>query len=131
MFEEKCFSTGVIKRDVSSIDAHIEIANLTREPVQVCVFAFDWDTNPPIAIPVIPGSPIVIRPNNNQAFDVSLTGVQDHYEIRISLPDCYENFENVIANVFALDINGNVITGNTVLFKDLVLISECSPCDDC
>lgn len=131
MFEEKCFSTGVIKRDVRSINAHIEIVNLTREPVKVCVFAFDWDTNPAIAIPVIPGSPIVIRPNSNQAFDVSLTGVQDHYEIRISLPDCCESFENVIANVFALDINENVISGNTVLFNNWVRISECCPCDDC
>jgi len=121
MLSHSCLSTGVIKRDVTSTLAHIEIVNLSPRPVTVCVFGFDWDTNPPVAIPVTPGSPIVIPANSNRAFDVSLASVSDHYEIRIALPGC----QDIIANVFALTAGGNVVAGNTVLFKELVSVSNC------
>lgn len=113
-------STGVLKKDPANVDAHIEVTNLTNCPIRVCVLAYDWDTNPPTALAVVPGSPFVIPANSNQYFNVDLTGVFDHYEIRLSVPS-----GDVIANVFALNANGTLIASNRVLFKDLVQVSDC------
>lgn len=116
----RTLSTGVIKKDSANIDAHIEITNLSNLPIRVCILAFDWDTNPPTALMAVPGSPIVIPGNSNQFFNVDLTGVSDHYEIRLSIPA-----GDVTANVFALSGTGSVIAGNTVLFENLIPISGC------
>lgn len=111
----RTLSTGVIKKDVANVDAHIEIVNLTSRTIEICVLAFNWDANPSTALPVVPGNPFVIPANSNQPFDVSLKCVTNQYEIRLSIPA-----GDVIANVFALNSENKVVAGNTVLFEDLI-----------
>jgi hypothetical protein len=90
---------------------------------------FDWGVDQlwkePKPIPVTPAGSISVAPNSLRSFlaPIAQSTAQPaqqlaHYEVRATVSD----IEGVVVNCFALDGDGNVITGNTVLHNGLVRI---------
>lgn len=120
-------STGILLRDPSSFNAHVDVGNFSpgRQMVEVAIWDWgvdqEWDTPKPI--PVSPSGAVIVNPNSLRSFlavitqsTVQPTQTLSHYEIRITLSET----KNVVVNCFAIEAGGTVVVGNTVLHKSLV-----------
>lgn len=123
-------STGILARDRSSVNVHIDVANLSAFERTIRVELYDWGVDQlwkePIPIPVTPTGNISIAPNSLRSFlaPIAQSTAQPaqllaHYEVRATVSD----IEDVVVNCFALDNDGSVIPGNTVLHNSLVRIN--------
>jgi hypothetical protein len=122
-------STGILARDRSSVNAHIDIANFSASERTMEVVLFDWGVDQlweePTPIPVTPAGSITVAPKSLRSFLALITQSTAqpaqqlaHYEVRVTVSD----IEDVVVNCFALDGDGNVIAGNTVMHAGLVKI---------
>jgi hypothetical protein len=122
-------STGILARDRSSVNAHIDIANFSASERTIEVVLSDWGVDQlweePTPIPVTPAGSITVAPNSLRSFLAVITRSTAqpaqqlaHYEVRVTVSD----IEDVVVNCFALDGDGNVVTGNTVMHGGLVRI---------
>jgi hypothetical protein len=123
MAHNRTLSTGVLVRDPTSFNAHVEVVNLhPNDTHTVTVEIFDWGVdqvwNDPKPVPVSPSGPTAIGPHTNQAFLALITQAITHYEIRITLP----RNKPLVVNCFAIDFEsgGRIIDGNTVRHRELV-----------
>jgi hypothetical protein len=124
----KKLSTGVLVRDPTSVNAHVDVVNLDPDDSRtVTVEIFDWGVdqlwNDPKPVLVSPSGPTAIGPHTNQAFLAEITQattqpgfILAHYEIRITVP----TDKDVVVNCFALDSDGRIIPVNTVIHKNLI-----------
>jgi hypothetical protein len=121
-------STGVLVRDPSSVNAHVDIVNIDNILSQtVTVQVLDWGVDQrwsdPTPVPVSPAGPVIIAPNTHQSFIALITESTAQpslklslYEIRVTIP----GNQKLVVNCFALDLSGTVIAANTLVQQDLV-----------
>ncbi|MCA0756514.1 hypothetical protein KP806_15775 [Paenibacillus sp. N4] len=108
-------STGVLKKNPNTNFAHTEVMNRGASPITANVMVFDWDTNTPVRIG---NNTVTVPANALRFFNTSLVGVNDHYEVIVTL----SSTTNVIVNHFGL--SGNTPQeGNVVLDRDFVTIT--------
>jgi hypothetical protein len=124
-------STGVLVRDPSSVNAHVDIVNIDSvlsqtATVQVLDWGVDQRWSDPTPVPVSPAGPVIIAPNTHQSFIALITESTAQpslklslYEIRVTIP----GNQKVVVNCFALDASGTVIAANTLVQQDLVDVS--------
>lgn len=132
MAQSKILSTGVMVRDPASFNAHVDIVNVDPALSQtVSVEILDWGVdqvwNNPTPVPVNPSSPVTIGPRTHQSFISLITQSTAQpglalalYEIRITIPDDSQ----LVANCFAVDADGKIIEGDTVLHEELVEVDS-------
>ncbi len=121
-------TTGILARDPASCNAHIDIANLNQSGKRtVTVESYDWGVDCLWDQPVLiqPATKVSVGPHSLQSCSVLITNSTAqpglnlaHFEVRVTVSD----LKNVVVNCFALDANGKVVVGNTVLHRSLVEI---------
>lgn len=128
---QKTLSTGVLLRSKASINAHVDVVNLSQsDKRKVKVEIFDWGVDQlwsnPKPVPVSPSGSVTIGPHTLHSFLASITQSTTqptlellHYEIRITVSD----IKNVVVNCFAHDSSGKIIMENSVLHNGLVEIT--------
>lgn len=123
----RCYTTGVLNRNIATNFAHIEVANFSDTAQRVFVTVYDWDLNPVTPVPNGTFSAL-IPPLNNAVFSAAIPAGVIHYEVRLNLPTGPD--VDIIANIFG--VTGGILDpnlranqeGNTVLFNDLIVISN-------
>lgn len=113
-------TTGIINKNANTEFSHTEVVNRRSSPVQVRVVVFSWNNpNNPVVLSSVAQN---IPPNSFRTFNTNISVVNFHYETVILV----SNTTNVVANHYGLNSVGGVPTspqvGDTVLFKDLVMI---------
>lgn len=110
-------TTGVLNRNSNTVAAHVELANFNSEDVRhVTVYFYNWDTSPPT---LIKSFRLSLALSSNTPLDVLFTSF--HYEVRAIFDGCDDG---VIINCFGRDDNYVFQEGNTVLFKELVVLDD-------
>ena len=116
MFDGIILTTGVLRRNIHTAAAHVEVANFSLAKVREATVQFyDWNTTPPT---LIASYPLSLPPSSKTSLDVYVAPY-DHYEVRVIMGD-KEHADDVIVNCFGRDASYALQAGNTVLFKELV-----------
>ncbi|WNQ10084.1 hypothetical protein MJA45_21025 [Paenibacillus aurantius] len=106
-------STGTINKTRSTVNAHIELLNLSNFFRRVRVQVINWDSRTSLL-----DQTVNVSPNTNFAITTSVRDVSFHYEIRVTVPTT----RNLIVNTFAVDSGTFTVENNTVLQHQLVRI---------